>query len=148
MNLDAACLGNHDLDLGLVEFSILKDQCTFPWICSNVWQKDPNIPLGGCHEYIVLESKNEAGPKAKFLVLGMVEEEWIDTLSTIEPKDISYEGFVEYIKRRVPEVCTSTVEGSLVVVATTVDANTANKRPLPMYLYLYISLSRNTKWMV
>ena len=87
-----------------MEFSILKDQCTFPWICSNVRHKDTNIPLGGCHEYVVLETKNLTGPKAIFLVLGMVEEEWIDTLSTIEPSDVAYEGFVEYVKRRVPEV--------------------------------------------
>ena len=92
------------MDLGLLEFGMLKDQCTFPWVCSNVREKAGNVPLGGCHEYVVLETKNETGPKAKFLVLGMVEEEWIDTLSTIEPGDIAYEGFVEYVKRRVPEV--------------------------------------------
>ncbi|CAB9518094.1 venom 5'-nucleotidase [Seminavis robusta] len=104
LSLDAACLGNHDLDLGLVEFGILKSQCTFPWICSNCRHKDTSTPLGGCNEFIVLETKNENGPKAKFLVIGLVEEEWIDTLSTIEPQDVEYEGFVEYIKRRVPEL--------------------------------------------
>jgi 5'-nucleotidase len=111
LKLDAACLGNHDLDLGLVEFSILKDQCTFPWVCSNVKHKENNMPLGGCHEFVVLESKNDKGPKAKFLVLGMVEEEWIDTLSTMEPQDIAYECFVDYIKRRVPQVWFSYKEG-------------------------------------
>ena len=104
MNLDAACLGNHDLDLGLAEFAILRDQCTFPWICSNVKDKETSIPLGGCKEYVILGSRNETGPKAKFLVLGLVEEEWIDTLSTIEPSDIFFEHFSDFVKRRVPEV--------------------------------------------
>jgi len=100
MKLDAACLGNHDLDLGLVEFRILKDMCDFPWICSNVRHNDDTQqPLGGCKEYVILE---KAG--IKLLVVGMVEEEWIDTLSTIEPEDIAFEDFVAYIKRRVPEV--------------------------------------------
>ena len=104
LKLDAACLGNHDLDLGLVEFAILRDQCTFPWVCSNVRHKDSSLPLGGCKEYVVLESKNETGPKAKLLALGLVEGDWIDTLSTIEPEAIVYEDFVTYVKRRVPEV--------------------------------------------
>jgi len=106
MQLDAACLGNHDLDLGLAEFSILRDKCTFPWICSNVKHKGTMEPLGGCKEYVVVESKNG---KAKFLVLGLVEADWIDTLSTIEPDDVSFEYFTEYIKRRVPEVCSLVV---------------------------------------
>jgi 5'-nucleotidase len=105
LKLSAACLGNHDLDLGLVEFGMLKDQCNFPWVCSNCRHKDTSVPLGGCREYVVLESNNnENGPKAKFLVIGLVEEEWIDTLSTMEPEDVEYEDFVHYIKRRVPEV--------------------------------------------
>ena len=100
-----ACLGNHDLDLGLVEFGMLRDKCNFSWVCSNCRHTDTGTPLGGCKEYVVLESKNESGPKAKFLVIGLVESEWIDTLSTIEPQDVEFEDFTEYIKRRVPEVC-------------------------------------------
>jgi 5'-nucleotidase len=105
LNLNAACLGNHDLDLGLVEFGMLKDQCNFPWVCSNCRHKDTSTPLGGCREYVVLESNNDNnGSRVKFLVIGLVEEEWIDTLSTIERENIEYEDFVHFIKRRVPEV--------------------------------------------
>jgi 2',3'-cyclic-nucleotide 2'-phosphodiesterase (5'-nucleotidase family) len=104
LKLDAACLGNHDLDLGIAEFAMLAEECSFPWICSNVRDKHTSEPLGGCEEYVILESKNETGPKAKFLVLGLVEEEWIDTLSTIEASDIIFEDFVLFVKRRVPEV--------------------------------------------
>lgn len=104
MKLNAACLGNHDLDLGLVEFAILRDQCTFPWVCSNVRHvPSDNAPLGGCHEYVVVES-NQGNLKVKFLVLGLIEEGWIDTLSTIDPEDIDFEDFSTYVKRRVPEV--------------------------------------------
>lgn len=105
MKLDAACLGNHDLDLGLTEFSILRDQTNFPWVCSNVRHiPSDNKPLGGCHEYVVVEGKYAKGTTAKLLVLGLVEGEWIDTLSTIDPRDVAFEDFCAYVKRRVPEV--------------------------------------------
>jgi 5'-nucleotidase len=105
LKLTAACLGNHDLDLGLAEFGELKGQCNFPWVCSNCRHKGTSTPLGGCKEYVVLEvNKDETSPKVKFLVIGIVEEDWIETLSTMEPEDVEYEDFVLYIKRRVPEV--------------------------------------------
>lgn len=87
------------MDLGLAEFAMLAAECNFPWICSNVRDKNVGEPLGGCEEYVVLETAN-----SKFLVLGLVEEEWIDTLSTIEPSDIDFEDFSVYVKRRVPEL--------------------------------------------
>ena len=105
MSLDAACLGNHDLDLGLIEFAALRDKCTFPWVCSNVRHvPSNNTPLGGCKEYAVIDKKNPNGTTAKLLVLGLVEEDWIDTLSSVEPHDIAFEDYCAYVKRRVPEV--------------------------------------------
>jgi len=92
MKLDAACLGNHDLDLGIAEFTMLIDECNFPWICSNVKDTAVEQPLGGCEEYLIVEKNG-----VKFLILGLVEKEWIDTLSTIEPSDIDFEDFVAYV---------------------------------------------------
>ena len=97
--MDAACLGNHDLDLGIAEFRNLVTDCNFPWICSNVRQVSNQKPLGNCQEYVVVEKEG-----LNLLVLGLVESEWIDTLAAIDPDDIEYEGFVDYVKRRVPEV--------------------------------------------
>jgi 5'-nucleotidase len=100
MGIDAACLGNHDLDFGLNEFKELKDQCNFPWICSNAFEND-ETPLGECHEYLILD-KGDGSPK--ILVLGIVETGWLDTLATIDPEDIIFEDPVQYVKRRVSEL--------------------------------------------
>jgi 5'-nucleotidase len=83
LGIDCACLGNHDLDFGLHEFRELRDSCNFPWICSNVRSVDVNQPLGGCEEYVILERNG-----LRFLVLGLIEYGWIETLSSVEPADI------------------------------------------------------------
>ena len=48
--IDAACLGNHDLDFGMEQFEYLAKKCTFPWLVANVL--DPalgeDVPLGNC----------------------------------------------------------------------------------------------------
>jgi 5'-nucleotidase len=100
LQIDCACLGNHDLDFGLLEFHQLRDQCNFPWVCSNVRSVASNEPLGGCHEYVVLEKVHGV----RLLVLGLIEFGWMETLSSIDPHDVEYEPFVDYVKRRVPEI--------------------------------------------
>lgn len=39
MALQAACVGNHDWDMGLDNFRQLAAQCKFPWLLSNVLDK-------------------------------------------------------------------------------------------------------------
>jgi len=115
-------IGNHDLDFGLVEFDSLRNQCNFPWICSNAYDATANEPLGGCHEYIILNDdcttaaaaaavagedddycdKGERGPK--ILVIGLIEKDWLDTLSSVDPSNIIFESPTDYFKRRVPEI--------------------------------------------
>ena len=117
-------LGNHDLDFGLVEFNSLRNQCNFPWICSNAYDATTNEPLGGCHEYIILNDdctiaaaaataaaageyddycdKGERGPK--ILVIGLIEKDWLDTLSSVDPSNIIFESPTDYFRRRVPEI--------------------------------------------
>jgi 5'-nucleotidase len=99
LKVDCACLGNHDLDFGVVEFEQLKKECNFPWICSNVRSIELNQPLGGCHEYVIIEKNG-----LKLLVLGLVEFGWMETLSSINPQDVEFEEYVDYVKRRVPEI--------------------------------------------
>ena len=42
--IDAACLGNHDLDFGMEQFEYLAKKCTFPWLVANVL--DPALGEG------------------------------------------------------------------------------------------------------
>ncbi|GKY92849.1 hypothetical protein MPSEU_000254500 [Mayamaea pseudoterrestris] len=93
LKIDCACLGNHDLDFGLVEFGHLKAVCNFPWICSNVRSVDDNQPLGGCEEFVIIERKG-----LRFLVIGLIEYGWIETLCGVEPDDIEFEEFSDYVK--------------------------------------------------
>ena len=39
MGVQAACLGNHDLDFGIDHFVSLKGQWNFPWLAANVLDK-------------------------------------------------------------------------------------------------------------
>mmetsp|Transcript_566 Transcript_566/g.1039 ORF Transcript_566/g.1039 Transcript_566/m.1039 type:complete len:573 (+) Transcript_566:106-1824(+) len=103
LDIDVACLGNHDLDFGIEEFRELKDQCNFPWLCSNTWDVRLEEPLGGCREYFVLDNKDKEGG-SKILFIGLVEEAWLDTLATIDPQDVVYESPSDFVKRRVPEL--------------------------------------------
>ena len=110
LHIDCACLGNHDLDFGVSEFSELRDECGFPWICSNARNhasqnshhpknNEPQQQLAGCEEYIVLEKNGN-----RLLVLGLIEASWMATLSTIDPEMIEFEEPTDYVQRRVPEL--------------------------------------------
>lgn len=100
LGIDAACLGNHDLDFGLDEFVELKDKCNFPWICSNASDCDDK-PLGGCHEYFIID-KGSGSPRT--LVIGLIETGWLDTLTTVDAGDVIFEAPDSYVNRRVPEL--------------------------------------------
>lgn len=102
IDIDVACLGNHDLDFGLQEFRELKEDCNFPWLCSNAWDARENEPLGGCDEYIILDNTEEGG--ARLLIIGLVEGGWLDTLATLDPQDVIFEEPSDFVKRRIPEL--------------------------------------------
>jgi 5'-nucleotidase len=99
LKIDCACLGNHELDFGIREFKVLRKECNFPWICSNARFITDDEPLGGCEEYVVLEKEG-----GKILVLGLVESEWMGSLSATQPHEIEFEEYCDYVKRRVPEI--------------------------------------------
>ncbi|KAL5272062.1 hypothetical protein ACHWQZ_G000314 [Mnemiopsis leidyi] len=89
-NIAAAVYGNHDFDFGLDDLLELKNSCNFPWLMTNVIDKETGKPLGDGIEYITLQYKN-----VKIGVLGLVELGWMETLSTIEMSEIEYHDFVE-----------------------------------------------------
>ena len=102
LGVDVACLGNHDLDFGVGAFRDLAGRCDFPWLCSNAREVETGGQLAGCLEYVVLDRREEGG--ARLLFVGLVERGWLDTLSSVEPSQVSFEDPVDYIKRRVPEL--------------------------------------------
>ncbi|KAL7528934.1 hypothetical protein ACHAWF_002771 [Thalassiosira exigua] len=108
--------GNHDLDFGLREFRALKVKCNFPWLCSNALDANTDEPLGGCEEYVVLDRRDEGG--VRLLVVGLVEDAWLDTLATIDPSHVVFELPVEYVRQRVPELQRELGPFDAVVAAT------------------------------
>ena len=94
------------------------EESNFPWLISNVFAVDTKVPLGGVNgEYILeingikvgtflsifVDNLNLLMEKCynynKIGIMGLVEEEWLTTLSTIDPDDTDYEDFVSVGKR-------------------------------------------------
>ena len=90
-NVRCAVLGNHDFDFGvdhLEEFISNTAKCS--WLLSNVKDNLSDEPLakGKIQEVIQVHG-------IKIGLIGLVEHEWIDTLATLDPEDVTFEDFVE-----------------------------------------------------
>ena len=85
-----AVYGNHDFDQGLENTLFCKEQCDFPWLLANVLDLNTGKPLGDGLPKLVMEWE---GKKIGFV--GLVEESWIDTLGTVDPKFLQYNDFVK-----------------------------------------------------
>ncbi|XP_014661915.1 PREDICTED: mannosylglucosyl-3-phosphoglycerate phosphatase-like isoform X2 [Priapulus caudatus] len=89
-NVRIAVFGNHDFDHGVDELVEFTQECHFPWLMSNVFDNDTNKPLAdGLLTHVV----KWAGKKFGFV--GLVEEEWLATLATVSPDDLTYIDYVE-----------------------------------------------------
>ncbi|XP_076354101.1 mannosylglucosyl-3-phosphoglycerate phosphatase-like isoform X2 [Tachypleus tridentatus] len=84
-----AVFGNHDFDFGVDNLSSFVKQTTFPWLISNVIDNDTNQPLADGQIVFIMERAGK-----KFGIIGLVEEEWLETLATIDPDDVTYVDFV------------------------------------------------------
>ncbi|XP_047120088.1 trifunctional nucleotide phosphoesterase protein YfkN isoform X1 [Schistocerca piceifrons] len=89
-----AVFGNHDFDFGLEVLGELVNQTTFPWLMSNVIDQETGRPLGdGRITYVVDWNGKRIG------LVGLVEKEWLDTLATINPEEVTFLDFVEAGKK-------------------------------------------------
>ncbi|XP_019868565.2 mannosylglucosyl-3-phosphoglycerate phosphatase isoform X1 [Aethina tumida] len=85
-----AVLGNHDFDHGLEVLSQWVTQSDFPWLMSNVLDNETGRPLGeGRITHVVHWAGHRVG------LIGLVEKEWLDTLATINPEEVTFLDFVE-----------------------------------------------------
>jgi len=62
----------------------------FPWLCSNVQDSATGKPWCGSKDTHIVEFGGR-----KLGLVGLVEQEWMATLGTVDPDDIEYEDFVE-----------------------------------------------------
>ncbi|XP_078337101.1 mannosylglucosyl-3-phosphoglycerate phosphatase-like [Crassostrea virginica] len=85
----AAVYGNHDFDFGVDHLCEMVQRTDFPWLLSNVIDNLTNKPLAGGKESCIIDWNGY-----KVGVMGLVEEEWIETLATLDPEDVTYLDFV------------------------------------------------------
>ncbi|KAI8062232.1 Metallo-dependent phosphatase-like protein [Gongronella butleri] len=87
VDIDVACVGNHDFDFGLPQLRKLMTSTNFPWLFSNVMYEDGHSPVP-LKRYHVLEHNG-----LRIGVIGLVEKEWIITIPSF-PSDLIYHDFV------------------------------------------------------
>merc|ERR550539_480137 len=85
-----AVYGNHDFDFGLDALNTVVHGTNFPWLMSNVIDKETNKPLAEGNLWHIAEHEGR-----KIGLIGLVEKEWLDTLATINPNEVIYEDFVD-----------------------------------------------------
>ncbi len=86
LGVAAACVGNHELDVGVVRAAELMRASGLPWVLSNLTQRSTGLPLCDAAEAVVLE----AGPW-RVGVIGLVEASWVETLATVKPAAVAWE---------------------------------------------------------
>jgi 5'-nucleotidase len=87
-------VGNHDLDFGKEAFIKLRDKTNSPWLCTNIFEYGTTDPLCGCLDHYIMDHK---GVKIGFL--GLAEDEWLDSIITLNEDDYEYEDFVKSAKK-------------------------------------------------
>ncbi|XP_013407465.1 uncharacterized protein LOC106171590 [Lingula anatina] len=90
LNVDCAVYGNHDFDFGIDDLEEVAAETGFPWLISNVVDNFTEKPLASGLVTHVIEHK---GKKLGFL--GLVEEEWLATLATLDKDDLTYTDYVD-----------------------------------------------------
>ncbi|MGH0134741.1 UNVERIFIED_CONTAM: hypothetical protein FKN15_024311, partial [Acipenser sinensis] len=89
LGVHCAVYGNHEFDFGVDILEELAPQMNFPWFLSNVYDKFTSQPLGRGAVSSILEWNS-----VKIGLMGLVEEEWLDTLGTVDKSNIDYVDYV------------------------------------------------------
>ncbi|KKA29417.1 hypothetical protein TD95_004609 [Thielaviopsis punctulata] len=98
---DVACVGNHDFDFGVGQFTHLSAKCHFPWLLANVLDPalGPDVPLGAAKK--THWHTTPAGLRIAFVGLG--EREWLATINSLPP-NLIYKSASATAKEIVPEL--------------------------------------------
>ncbi|KAI0048198.1 Metallo-dependent phosphatase [Auriscalpium vulgare] len=86
---DVSMLGNHDFDFGYPHLCKLIEDTTFPWLLSNIVDTATSKVPDHVSEFQVLERKG-----VRIGVIGLVEKEWIGTVSSW-PAEFVYRDMTE-----------------------------------------------------
>ncbi|XP_063218063.1 mannosylglucosyl-3-phosphoglycerate phosphatase isoform X2 [Bacillus rossius redtenbacheri] len=89
-----AVFGNHDFDFGLDVLGEWVSQTNFPWLMSNVIDQETGRPLGDGRITHVVDWEGK-----RIGLVGLVEQEWLDTLANINPDEVTFLDYVDVGKR-------------------------------------------------
>ena len=87
---ECAVFGNHEFDFGIDNLAAFVKQTKFPWLMSNVIDKETNRPLGDGELFHIIERNS-----IRIGLIGIVEEEWLCTLATMSRDDLIFLDYVE-----------------------------------------------------
>ncbi|KXZ56803.1 hypothetical protein GPECTOR_1g723 [Gonium pectorale] len=90
IGVNVSCIGNHEFDYGLDNLVKLNSQCKFPWLMANVLERGTDFPYAGAGTTWIQDWNG-----IKVGVVGLVEEEWLETLGAVNVSDMIYQDFVE-----------------------------------------------------
>ncbi|XP_038621776.1 mannosylglucosyl-3-phosphoglycerate phosphatase-like isoform X1 [Tachyglossus aculeatus] len=111
LGVHSAVFGNHEFDFGVDTLEEYIQQMQFPWFLSNVYDKFTSAPLGhGLVKKIIKWNNMKIG------LIGLVEEDWLDTLATVSKSNLRYQDYVEVANQLCKEL---KAEGADLVVAIT-----------------------------
>ncbi|KAM9254036.1 snake venom 5'-nucleotidase-like [Dugong dugon] len=106
-----AVFGNHEFDFGVDILEEYMKQMHFTWLLSNVYDRFTSEPLGhGAVKKIIIWNSVKIG------LMGLVEEDWLDTLATVNKSNLNYRDYVEVANQIAIEL---KEEGADLVIAVT-----------------------------
>lgn len=111
-NIAAATIGNHDFDFGADVLAEHVKNCSFPWMLANCVDKSTGALLGNGLRKKVIENKGR-----RIGLMGLIEKEWLATLSTVDLAHVEYTDFVTVAREVEQEL--REVDGVDMVVAVT-----------------------------
>nr|XP_008260488.2 trifunctional nucleotide phosphoesterase protein YfkN isoform X1 [Oryctolagus cuniculus] len=111
LGVHCAVFGNHEFDFGVDVLEEYIKQMHFTWLLSNVYDRFTSEPLGhGAVKKIVTWNNMKIG------LMGLVEEDWLDTLATVNKSNVNYKDYVEVANETAVEL---KEEGADLVIAIT-----------------------------
>ncbi|VEL08942.1 unnamed protein product [Protopolystoma xenopodis] len=122
MNITCAVVGNHDFDFGLEVLEECMAKTNFAWLNSNAFDIETGRRLGDTLAYKVVD---HSASRLRIGLIGLVEEEWISTLSCLEPSAVHVVPFCQMardlarqLKRPLDEGGLETPKCDLVIALT------------------------------
>ncbi|XP_042547049.1 snake venom 5'-nucleotidase-like [Dipodomys spectabilis] len=106
-----AVFGNHEFDFGVDVLEEYMKQMHFTWFLSNVYDRFTSEPLGHAVVKKLVNWNN-----IKIGLMGLVEEDWLDTLATVNKSNVDYKDYVDVANEIAVEL---KEEGADLVIAIT-----------------------------